>query len=87
MGEYKITLTETEEKALLTDMTDIQGWLENAIKNKSRQCIDTIVGQLSDKQASKMSLEDKVIIVQEAVIETAAEKQVRLREETRKLGG
>ena len=40
--QYTITLSDEEEKALLTDMMSIQEWIDNAIHNKARQCIDTV---------------------------------------------
>lgn len=36
---------EEEEKALLTDTISIQEWIDNAIHNKARQCIDTVCQQ------------------------------------------
>lgn len=46
MGNYTITLSAEEEKALLTDMISIQDWLNNAIHNKARQCIDAITKEV-----------------------------------------
>jgi len=79
MGEYKIILSEEEEKALLTDMISIQDWLDNAIKNKTSQCIDKIVGEVSDKQPSKISMVEKLEIIKNTTLETAMEKMARLR--------
>lgn len=79
--EYTITLSEEEERALLTDMISIQEWLDNAIHNKARQCIDTIVEQHSDRQAKKLSLGDKLAIVHQAKVESAAERQARVEAE------
>jgi len=45
MAEYISVLSKEEEKALLTDMTTIQEWLDNAIHNKARQCIDKVCKQ------------------------------------------
>lgn len=86
MGEYTITLIAEEEKALLSDMISIQGWLENAIHNKARQCIDVIVEKHSDKQAKKISKADKLKIVKEADVESAAERQARLEAEMGEVG-
>ena len=78
MGQYIIDLTVEEEKALLTDMLSIQEWINNAIHNKARQCIDVIVEQVSDKQPKKISVEEKLAIVRDAKVESAAERQRRL---------
>ena len=75
MGEYIINLTEEEEKALLTDMISIQAWIDNAVHNKARQCIDRVVEEYSDKQAKKISSKEKLQIVKGAEVKTAAERQ------------
>ena len=81
MGQYTVTLLTEEEKALLTDMISIQEWIENAIKNKARQCIDAIVEQVSDKRPKKIPLEEKLAIIRDAKVESAAERQKRLIDE------
>ena len=78
--QYTITLLEEEEKALLVDMISIQEWLDNIIHNKVRQCIDTIVEQVSDKQSKKLSQEERRLIVQTANIKSAAERQIQFEE-------
>lgn len=81
MGNWTVTLSDEEEKALLTDMVSIQEWLNNAIHNKARQCIDTIVEEYSDKQPSKITPAEKQSIVRGAVVETAFERGKRIRAE------
>lgn len=75
MGQYSVTLSPEEEKALLTDMVSIQAWLDNAIHNKARQCIDKIVEDCSDKQPKRISRIEKWEIVKKANVKTAAERQ------------
>lgn len=72
---YTVDLLEEEEKALLTDMLSIQGWLDNAIHEKARRCIDQLVQDYSDKQPQKLALEEKLRIVKEAKVKSAAERQ------------
>lgn len=69
--EYTITLSEEEEKALLTDMISIQEWITNSIKNKARQMIDKICLEHSDKQPQKMTPEEKLQLVKDTTLETA----------------
>jgi len=73
MGEYRIVLTPEEEKALLTDMISIQEWIENAIKNKARQCIDEIV-ERSGLGSQYTPLEKKLEIIKSLKLETAEER-------------
>ena len=75
---WTITLTPEEEKALLTDMISIQDWLDNAIHNKARQHIDKIVLEYSDKQPNKIGEAEKLAIVREAIVKSAAERQAEL---------
>ena len=75
---WTITLTPEEEKALLTDMISIQDWVDNAIHNKARQCIDKIVLEYSDKQPNKIGEAEKLAIVKKAIVKSAAERQAEL---------
>lgn len=42
MADYVITVSAEEGKALLTDMISVQAWLDNAIHNKARRCMDKV---------------------------------------------
>jgi len=64
MGQYTVTLTPEEEKALLTDMISIQEWIDNVIHNKARQCIDSIV-EKSGRGSKFTSVADKIKIIQD----------------------
>ena len=79
--QYIIEISAEEEKALLTDMLSIQAWLNNAIHNKTRQCIDKIVQEHSDKQAGKIPEAEKLQIVRDAQVESAAERNARVEQE------
>lgn len=74
MAQYTITISDEEEKALLTDMISIQTWIDNAIHNKARQCIDKIIEDYSDKQPKKISMVERNQIVRKAKVKTAAER-------------
>jgi len=81
MGQYMVTLSEEEEKALLIDMISIQSWIDNAIHNKARQCIDKVVQEYSDKQPGKTPVAEKLQIVRKAKVKTAAERQAEFEAE------
>ena len=78
MANYTVSLLAEEEKALLTDMISIQDWVDNAIHNKARQCLDTVVEQVSDKQPKKLTVDEKLLIVSGAVVKSAAERQAEM---------
>lgn len=66
MGEYTVKLTTEQEKALLTDMISIQQWIENAIYNKARQCIDKVCEEaLDDASNTILTTEEKTLIASE----------------------
>jgi len=79
--KYTVELSEEEEKALLTDMIDIQTQIDNYIHNKARQCIDRIVEATSNKQAKKLPIAQKLAIVRKAKVKTAAEIEADLLKE------
>lgn len=78
MAQFTITINDAEEKALLTDMISIQDWIDNAIHNKARQCINIIVEQVTDKRAKKVPVKEKLQIVKDAKVESGAEKNARM---------
>jgi len=81
--EYKITLTEEQEKCLLTEMKNIQDWINNAIQNKARQTTDRIIrmsGQGSEYSApeQKSNIIKKLISDKSTLLKTAEEKQMTM---------
>ena len=79
--QYTVELSTEEEKALSTQMVSIQDWLNNAIHNRARQAIDQIVQEHSDKQPGKSPGAEKLQIVMDAEVETAAERNARIEQE------
>ena len=75
MKFFTVIILDEEEKALLTDMISIQDWLDNAVHNKARQCIDIIIEEVTDKKAEKVPVDEKLLIVKDAVVKTAVERQ------------
>lgn len=64
MGQYTVTLSAEEEKALLTDMASVQSWLDNVIHNKARQCIDAVCEQaLSENGETMLTKAEKQEVV------------------------
>ena len=78
MGDWTVTLSSEEEKALLVDVISIQDWLNNAVHNKARQCRHKIVLDKSDKQPSKISEAEINQIVAQAEVETAVKRNARI---------
>ncbi len=87
MTQFTITLNDAEEKALLADMISIQDWIDNAIHNKARQCIDKVVEEVSDKQVEKITIKEKLQIVRDAKVESGVERNARLEAEFLKQSG
>jgi len=70
-----VEITDEEKKGLEYVAFSIQAWVDNAIHNRARQAIDQIVNEHSDKQAKKIPLAEKLSIVRNANIKTAAQRQ------------
>ena len=75
MPQVNITISDEEEKALSTCIVSIQDWINNAIHNRARVAIDAVVEEVTDRKAEKVPLTEKLSIVRDAVVKTAAEKQ------------
>ena len=76
--KFEVELSDEEIKALETDMMSVQDWLNNAIHNKARQCIDAIAQAYSDKQPKKITEQEKLEIVRHAKVKSAAERQAEI---------
>ena len=51
MPTYTIEITEDEAKAVLTDVADIDIWLQNAVQNKIRQTVTAICREALDDES------------------------------------
>lgn len=78
MSEFTVTITPAEEKALLTNMVSIQEWIDNAIHNKARQCMDAIIKNTTDQQPKKISNSIRDELVLNASVETALQRKNRV---------
>jgi hypothetical protein len=67
MPTYTIKISEEEEKALLTDMISVQDWLDNAIKNKIRRCMDEIVKQVATGEVQATFTPDEEAAIKSSV--------------------
>jgi len=63
MKTFEITIDDEVQKALEWDIVNLDGWANNAIFNKARQCADEICKQaLEDKTHTILSLADKKLL-------------------------
>ena len=81
MGEYTVSLSTEEEKALSTELLSVQDWLNHIIHDRARRAIDNIILTHSDKQANKLISSERAQIVRDAEVETAAERNARVEQE------
>lgn len=85
IGQKSFTLTDEEEKALLTDMVDIAEWVENLLRNKARQVMDRIIEEHTEYNPRRLDPDRKRQIVAGLELKTAvernAEMEAKLREE------
>ncbi len=81
---YTITLTDAQDKALSVVATSQQDWIENVVFERCRIAIDEIVNaEVQRKLAAGEPISgSKDDIVMSADVETAAERNARLEEES-----
>ena len=76
------TLNDEETVVLLTDMIDITEWMTNAIREKTRRKMDTIIeksgrGSRHTKQNAKLSIIAKLKQEKDPLLKSAKEKEVK----------
>lgn len=81
IGDKSFTLTDEEEKALLTDMVDIAEWVENLLRNKARRVMDRIIEEHTEYNPRKLTHDHKKEIIANLSLKTAAEKMAELEAE------
>ncbi len=80
MKEYTVRLSNAEVKALEATIPSIEEWLQNAITNKARQCIDRIILEHTDRQPQKLEWDEKLKIIGEMELEARSERDRELTE-------
>lgn len=81
MPQFTVTVSEEELRALEWDIVDVQEWIQNAISNKARQCVDAVITKYTDKQPNKLSVEDRLSLIGQLSFESAAKRQKELEAE------
>ena len=84
IGQKSFTLTDEEEKVLLTDMVDIAEWVENLLRNKARQVMDRIIEEQTEYNPRRLTPERKREIIAKLKLKTAVERNAELEEELRR---
>jgi len=84
IGSKSFTLTDEEEKALLTDMEDIYKWVKNLVENKVRQVMDRIIEEHTEYNPRRLTPERKREIIGKLKLKTVLERNRELEEEMKK---
>ena len=79
---FTITITDAEEKAFAWDIVDPETWVENAVKEKCRKCIDRLydaeVKRMTDDDTVSTIPADKDTVVNNANVKTAKQREDEL---------
>ncbi|GAG59239.1 unnamed protein product [marine sediment metagenome] len=78
MPEFIITVSDEELKALEWDIYDVQSHIQNAISEKARRTMGTLIVQNTDKNPKKVPKAEKELIIKELELETAKERTDRM---------
>lgn len=71
MAFYNVTVSDAEAKALLWDLGsagNAQVWLDNAIHNKARQCMDAMLLKETDRRLDLLSPAEKEAVINDLVL-------------------
>jgi len=78
VGSKSFTLTDEEEKVLLTDMEDIFLWVKNLVENKVRQVMDRIIEEQTEYNPRRLDRDRKRQIVKGLKLRTAVERNMEM---------
>lgn len=83
--KYTITLTDAEDKALSTVVFSQKEWIENFTKERCRIAIDEIVTEIVNHKLSvgEPITGSKDDLIMGADLETAAERSVRIEQQSK----
>lgn len=74
MPTFTVTVSDEELKALEWDIYDVQAHIQNAISEKARRVMDTLVLQNTDKNPKKISKAEKECIIEGLTLGTAKQR-------------
>lgn len=81
MKEFKITVSDEELKALEWDIYDVQKHIQNAISEKARRTMETLIELNTNLNPRKLAKVEKEIHIRGMVLETAKERTDRAERE------
>lgn len=81
MPKFTVKVSDEELKALEWDIYDVQKWIQNAISEKARRTMDTLVEQNTTYNPRKLPKAEKEKIVKELDLESAKERTDRIERE------
>ena len=73
MPQFTVTVSNEELKALEWDIYDVEKWIQNAISEKARRVMDTLIEQNTNLNHKKLSKAEKEIEVSKMSIKKAKE--------------
>ena len=79
--KIEIEITDTDMKVLLGNIVDLKDWVENLLHSKAQGLKDVIVKEKLSLDFDGVSDTEKEQIIQDAEIETAKEKQIKIDKE------
>ena len=76
---FTVTITDAEEKAFAWNTVDPEEWVENAVKNKCRKCVDRLydreVKRMTDDESVTSIPADKDTVINNADVKTAKQRK------------
>ena len=69
-------ITQTEHDVLRTDIFDLTEWAQNALQNKARKLIDSLILENTSLNPSKLSPKEKDELIDDMVLTTVQPEPV-----------
>ena len=69
-----VTLTDEEYKAFVWQVASPQEWVEHAVKNKVKKCMERMLLLLSDKRVDVITEVEKSTLIKDSTLKTRVER-------------
>ena len=80
MKQYTVEISDGENRVLeswLGGETEIQEWVQHALKNKARKRLDATIEEVTDRNPKKLTEQEKIDLIKDVLLPTRAERDER----------
>ena len=74
MKTITLKISDEEYKAMEHIVPSVEEWIDHALNNKVRQCVDRIIEKHTDRQAKKVPMIEKLALIKNLELKTRKEQ-------------